>query len=198
MALVSRSLCSPGVRAWWIATVLLSGCGGKIAPLEGADGAPDTTELTPSTDAAPASPPISSVDATTAADTTPVVDSTPPLEVSLPDGPAGIDCSAMKASGSPADFKCSSEIACADGPPPYPGFVADMLSCLVDECEAELGHGKWCGTIMLGLDAMGCYGFDDVYSESPSAAGCVKYQGLYRRWLCAKGTKVVVTRPCGG
>jgi len=74
-------------------------------------------------------------------------------------------------------------------------YAQDLLSCLVDKCETELGRGKWCGTIMLGLDPSGC---TNDYMESPTAGGCVKYQGMYRSWKCAAGTKIVVTRPCGG
>ena len=97
----------------------------------------------------------------------------------------------MKATGSPTG--CGTETACP-ATEPYPGYAEDLLSCLVVKCLSELGRGPWCGTIMLGLGADGC---TVDYTESPSAGGCVKYQGYYRHWPCAVGRKITVTRSCG-
>jgi hypothetical protein len=105
--------------------------------------------------------------------------------------PTAIDCSGLKASGDPGGCG-GGPVACAR-PEPYPAYAEELLSCLVDKCLAEKGRPPWCGTITLGLGPDGC---TRDYFESPSASGCVKYQGMYGAWLCRAGAAITVTRPC--
>ncbi len=180
------------MRTLIIALVLSAtalGCGGRLAS--------DETETDSAVDAAKLAPPTRDGGVTVAdaggsgSDTTPTSDASPPADVAPPPVDAGGSiCSGMAVTGSPSG-SCMAEVAC----PASASMAAarDLLACVVDKCLAEHGAPKWCGTIMLGIDGAGC---TNNYIESPSAGGCVKYQGMYRRWNCAKDQKITVTRPC--
>ena len=161
------------MSARWLCFVLAScvtSCGGKVSeePVDAA--AADRGSI----DAAP-------------------VSSTSPVDAAVETPASGVDCSGLKASGDPRG--CGGDTVTCARPEPYPGYAEELLSCLVDKCLAEKGQPPWCGTITLSLDGAGC---TSGYFESPSAGGCVKYQGFYGAWPCRAGEMVTVSRPCPG